>query len=153
MKIINTIRHWTAPAQCHLQLLNAHIDDAGFPGLFPVECCNLSADERGIISGLNSFGFGGTNSRGEIWAMSRSVMRRNADKALASVRTREGQAQEIAVTVPCISCGEPMHYLDGRALRGGAGTHHCTDIREDVASYETCSNCYTGAYHYRGALA
>ena len=82
-----------------------------------------------------------------------------------------------------------MHYLDGRALQlglvaspflltprrvvprqGGAGTHHCTDIREDVAvvsgvrclvclqadaadfkaSYETCSNCYTGAYHYRG---
>ena len=53
--------------------------------------------------GLNSFGFGGTNSRGEvlwvplrngrklrkawafpwqIWAMSRSVMRRNSDKAL-----------------------------------------------------------------------
>ena len=27
----------------------AHIDDAGFPGLFPIECCNLSADERGII--------------------------------------------------------------------------------------------------------
>lgn len=153
MKIVNTIRHWTAPAQCHLQNLNAHIDDAGFPGLFPVECCNLSADERGIISGLNSFGFGGTNSRGEIWAMSRSVMRRNSDKALASVRKREGQAQEIAVTVPCNSCGEPMHYLDGRALQGGAGTHHCTDIREDVASYETCSNCYTGAYHYRGTLA
>ena len=29
--------------------LKAHIDDGGFPGLFPVECCNLNGDERGII--------------------------------------------------------------------------------------------------------
>ncbi|CAE7219750.1 ppsD [Symbiodinium pilosum] len=150
MKTVNTIRHWTAPSQCHLQLLNAHIDDGGFPGLFPVECCNLNGDERGIIGGLNSFGFGGTNSRGEIWAMSRAVARRRGEEALSGVQTSEAQAR-IAVSVPCSVCQKPMCFLCGRALHGSPN-HRCADIRAKVASYDTCSDCYTGTFHYQGAL-
>jgi hypothetical protein len=47
-----------------------------------------------------SSGFGGTNSRGEVWAMSRAVQSRKTQEALG--RSRTASIQKIAaVTLPC----------------------------------------------------
>lgn len=151
-KTVNTIRHSSVPSQCHLKFLNAHIDDAGFTAHFPIECCELNVLEKGVIGGLNSFGFGGTNSRGEVWAMSRAIQNRKTQEALGRSRTaRTASLQKIAaVTLPCASCGLPMCFRCGHAMSEAVKNHHCADIREEVSTYEYCSNCYAGAYHHRG---
>ena len=43
------LKNWQRVQRVQRVQLQAHIDDAGFPGVFPVECCNLNGDERGII--------------------------------------------------------------------------------------------------------
>lgn len=151
-KTVNTIRHSSVPSQCHLKFLNAHIDDAGFVAHFPIENCELHVLEKGVIGGLNSFGFGGTNSRGEVWAMSRAIQNRKTQEALGRSRTaRTASLQKIAaVTLPCASCGLPMCFRCGHAMSEAVKNHHCADIREEVSTYEYCSNCYAGAYHHRG---
>uniref|UniRef100_A0A7S1ME51 Uncharacterized protein n=1 Tax=Alexandrium catenella TaxID=2925 RepID=A0A7S1ME51_ALECA len=35
---------------------------------------------------------------------------------------------------------------------GGRGKHHCSAIREELASYDYCSNCFGGSYKYGEAL-
>jgi len=148
-KVVNTIRHDSVPSQCHLKFLNAHIDDAGFRAHFPIECCELNVLEKGVIAGLNSFGFGGTNSRGEIWAMSSAIQNRKASEVLG--RSRNATVQQVAsVTLPCAQCGLPMCFRCGQSMSGNVRNHRCADIREEVGSYEICSNCYTGGFHYQG---
>ncbi|CAK9091748.1 unnamed protein product [Durusdinium trenchii] len=153
-KVVNTLRASVAPSQNHLKFLNAHIDDAGFVAHFPIECCELYVGEKGALGGLNSFGFGGTNSRGEIWAMSRDVQRRRAQQALGRQRQAEAQGAKAiaAVTVPCASCGEPMCFRCGMAMSEQVKNHRCGDIREEVGSYDVCSNCYQGSFHYQSLV-
>eukprot|EP00438_Fugacium_kawagutii_P032462 Skav205441 [mRNA] locus=scaffold2500:311878:314981:+ [translate_table: standard] len=101
-KTVNTIRHNCVPSQNHLNFLNAHIDDAGFVAHFPIECVELNVLEKGVIGGLNSFGFGGTNSRGEVWAMNRAVQNRKANEALGRSDRVKTTQHIAAVTVPCV---------------------------------------------------
>ncbi|CAJ1339242.1 unnamed protein product [Effrenium voratum] len=146
IKTINTILNSTAPPQCHLKFLNSHIDDVGFPGHFPVEVCPLNVQEKGAIGGLNSFGFGGTNSRGEVWAMSKEVQKGRTKRALERATARQSA---LSVTVSCSACQRPMCFLCGMAMTS-SDVHRCSDIREEVSSYDTCSLCYTGSFHFQG---
>ena len=41
-------------------------------------------------------------------------------------------------------CGLPMCFRCGQSMSGNVRNHRCADIREEVGSYEICSNCYTG---------
>ena len=43
------------------------------------------------------------------------------------------------------SCGLPMCFRCGHAMSEAVKNHRCADIREEVGSYEICSNCYAGA--------
>lgn len=49
----------------HLRLLNPHIDDAAYPVYFNSEFVD-QGKETGFF-GVSSFGFGGSNARGDIW--------------------------------------------------------------------------------------
>lgn len=49
----------------HLRLLNPHIDDAAYPVYFTPEFVD-QGKETGFF-GVSSFGFGGSNARGDIW--------------------------------------------------------------------------------------
>merc|ERR1719387_3200749 len=49
------------PANLHFQQLNPHIDLEDFPAVFPTEVTPLPQD-KSLVAGLSSFGFGGTNA-------------------------------------------------------------------------------------------
>eukprot|EP00434_Breviolum_minutum_P022945 symbB.v1.2.020241.t1/scaffold1693.1/size105633/11 len=56
----------------HLRLLNPHIDDAAYPVYFTPEY------ETGFF-GVSSFGFGGSNARGDIWCRAQAGHRNTSD--------------------------------------------------------------------------
>jgi len=56
----------TACPNNHIRLLNPHIDSNAYPVYFCTECVDQGKN-RGY-GGVSSFGFGGSNARGDIWA-------------------------------------------------------------------------------------
>mmetsp|Transcript_77509 Transcript_77509/g.187737 ORF Transcript_77509/g.187737 Transcript_77509/m.187737 type:complete len:1226 (+) Transcript_77509:67-3744(+) len=52
----------------HIRLLNPHIDSNSYPVYFLPEFCDQGKNEGYV--GVSSFGFGGSNARGDIWARS-----------------------------------------------------------------------------------
>mmetsp|Transcript_74530 Transcript_74530/g.210562 ORF Transcript_74530/g.210562 Transcript_74530/m.210562 type:complete len:621 (+) Transcript_74530:2-1864(+) len=140
IKSLVAITHSAVPPNVHLRHLNAHIETEGFPGLFPIELMDLAI--RHTIGSLNSFGFGGTNSRADVWA-----------RCLVGTQETGGRTMEVQkldfVTVACPRCQGQMCWLCGVAVPHGAtGKHHCVAIRDERASYDYCSNCYSGPYMY-----
>merc|ERR1719191_1808534 len=56
-------------ANSHLKEMNPHLDVNGFPQLFETEM--ISTNLQSSISGVSSFGFGGTNSRADCYGRCR----------------------------------------------------------------------------------
>mmetsp|Transcript_18281 Transcript_18281/g.42779 ORF Transcript_18281/g.42779 Transcript_18281/m.42779 type:complete len:818 (-) Transcript_18281:196-2649(-) len=67
IKVVSLIRCASAAPNVHLTCLNPHIDEAGFPAQFPTELSD--AGNNALNIGLSSFGFGGTNSRADVWGV------------------------------------------------------------------------------------
>jgi hypothetical protein len=143
IKTIVSLINNCSPPNCHLLNLNPHIEFDGFPGMFPVEQLDLGADHA--VGSMNSFGFGGTNSRGDLWARCLKGYRETGGRKMALERLDW-------VTVPCARCMGPMCWLCGMALTESspAGKHKCGAIRELLQSYEYCSDCYAGGYSFGG---
>jgi len=163
LKVLSMLLYSIVPGNVHLRNLNAHMVEEGFPGIYPNDLGDQSNDS-GII-GLNAFGFGGTNSRAELWARGRrmlnptEIVKRGlnglrADKLGPSALRPRELGQLDCVTVACPRCLGPTCWLCGEALSTErTGKHHCAAIREDFATYEHCSRCYTGAYRYGSAIS
>jgi len=49
----------------HCRELNPHLDVEGFPTTFETEVVDFGANSG--LTGVSSFGFGGTNARGDVW--------------------------------------------------------------------------------------
>lgn len=49
----------------HLLCLNPHLDVQGFPVYFETEVTDFGKNSG--VTGVSSFGFGGTNARGDVW--------------------------------------------------------------------------------------
>eukprot|EP00443_Scrippsiella_acuminata_P096077 CAMPEP_0115625730 /NCGR_PEP_ID=MMETSP0272-20121206/27971_1 /TAXON_ID=71861 /ORGANISM="Scrippsiella trochoidea, Strain CCMP3099" /LENGTH=830 /DNA_ID=CAMNT_0003062047 /DNA_START=160 /DNA_END=2649 /DNA_ORIENTATION=+ len=65
IKCICMLNYSTGSPNCHLVTLNPHLDVAGFPVLFETEACDYGANSG--LTGVSSFGFGGTNARADVW--------------------------------------------------------------------------------------
>ncbi|CAK9101811.1 Phenolphthiocerol/phthiocerol polyketide synthase subunit C ((Phenol)carboxyphthiodiolenone synthase subunit C) (Beta-ketoacyl-acyl-carrier-protein synthase I) (Phthiocerol synthesis polyketide synthase type I PpsC) [Durusdinium trenchii] len=65
LKCVNILNSSTCPANNHLRLLNPHMDTNGYPVYFANELSDYGV--KSGISGVSSFGFGGTNARGDLW--------------------------------------------------------------------------------------
>merc|ERR1719171_1814197 len=61
IKAVYALRHKNVPANLHYAELNPHIDVEDFPAIFPTEAVALP-QEKALVAGLSSFGFGGTNA-------------------------------------------------------------------------------------------
>mmetsp|Transcript_130168 Transcript_130168/g.328595 ORF Transcript_130168/g.328595 Transcript_130168/m.328595 type:complete len:1251 (+) Transcript_130168:176-3928(+) len=159
IKSMMSILFMTEPPNVHLYEINAHIDLAGFPGLFPVECIDLAQPQ--IIGALNGFGFGGTNSHSELWGKAR--MGHNAirpkvlrDRRVTGMPLELGGRQDVLANADwviemCPRCWGPMCARTGIADPAAAseeGRQLGGAIRQEFASYEFCSDCYTGGYLY-----
>mmetsp|Transcript_5295 Transcript_5295/g.12005 ORF Transcript_5295/g.12005 Transcript_5295/m.12005 type:complete len:1212 (-) Transcript_5295:181-3816(-) len=65
-------------ANLHLRILNPHIDSNGYPVYFTSEACDQGADTG--YNGVSSFGFGGSNARGDVWGRAISGARNTDPK-------------------------------------------------------------------------
>lgn len=65
MKCVLLGCHASAAPNVHLRVLNPHIDSNGYPVLFDSELVDQGKNIG--FMGVSSFGFGGSNARGDIW--------------------------------------------------------------------------------------
>jgi len=145
-------------AQCHLRELNGNIEDSGYPAMWPTEFMSLGLEW--IHAGISSFGFGGTNVRTNIWTHAKVGYRKVADvgkhpelKGMVVARPLNKTLRKLdldamdCMYAVCPRCSGNMCWLCGEADDAIApGKHVCTKIRQDIDSYDICSNCYKGGY-------
>jgi len=65
IKCILMLRGSTGCPNCHLGSFNPHLDLEGFPILMETEHTDFAANSG--LTGVSSFGFGGTNARADVW--------------------------------------------------------------------------------------
>jgi len=132
-----------ASPNCHLVSLNPHLDINGYPTVIATEISDYGYNSG--YSGVSSFGFGGANSRADVFAKcSRGPHR--VGKAMDMERLDY-------ITVTCPFDEGPIHYLDGKAVPANPnkrhrrdGPYHADAIRDEFASYDYSSNIYSGRY-------
>eukprot|EP00930_Biecheleria_cincta_P018480 TRINITY_DN14388_c3_g1_i2.p1 TRINITY_DN14388_c3_g1~~TRINITY_DN14388_c3_g1_i2.p1 ORF type:complete len:1233 (-),score=231.02 TRINITY_DN14388_c3_g1_i2:95-3766(-) len=66
LKCVNLLNGACSPPNNHFRLLNPHMDTNGYPVYFADALSDFG--QKTGISGVSSFGFGGTNARGDLWA-------------------------------------------------------------------------------------
>lgn len=65
LKCVEAVMSSAGPPNAHFRLLNPHMDTNGYPVYFENEITDYGSKTG--ISGVSSFGFGGTNARADIW--------------------------------------------------------------------------------------
>jgi len=145
VKVVATLSHAAVPPNCHLRQLNAHIEIEGFPGQWPTELTDLGVPE--VFGGLNSFGFGGTNSRADMWA--NRLPGNDGTGKLRELKAEHIQRLD-SISVLCPRCLGHMDWLSAEATPDvpRKGKLNPSLVRQEGASYEYCSLCYTGAYQF-----
>lgn len=113
----------------HLRALSAHLALEGFPHYAAVEVMNPARNSQ--ISGVSSFGFGGSNARADFWGRSTNGMEQLLEKS-------------DYVQISCPRCRGAMCWTCGVAIPRCAPRekHRCSAIREGTAEYDFCSECY-----------
>lgn len=66
IKCIMMLRTSTGAPNCHLYEFNPHLDIEGFPVCMETECIDFGVNSG--LTGVSSFGFGGTNARADVWS-------------------------------------------------------------------------------------
>lgn len=69
IKCVTMLASSAGTPNVHLKYMNPHMDVVGYPAFFETEASDTFASSG--ISGVSSFGFGGTNARGDLWARCR----------------------------------------------------------------------------------
>lgn len=64
-KCIMMINMATAPPNCHVNIINPHLTTEGYPVCFDTE--DMDTGFSSLYCGVSSFGFGGTNSRADVY--------------------------------------------------------------------------------------
>lgn len=105
------------PPNCHLNYLNPHLDIKGYPVHFDQELVELGVTSSCI--GVSSFGFGGTNSRGDVYGVARHGLRKGAHIALPPSSTIYDYKPDAAV---CISGSFNSWRTEDMVLKDGAHT-------------------------------
>nr|AQS99242.1 type I polyketide synthase [Gambierdiscus excentricus] len=143
LKCLVILLHSCATPNVHLRALNPHLESAGFPQLFEVEIVHTQLNAG--YCGVSSFGFGGTNSRGDLYG-----------KAIVgpSAKTEILPQRIDVISIPCPRC---MGDMCGRCAVAVPGfsmkqRHFCELVRDDLADYEFCSNCYNGEFRYGSTI-
>nr|AQS99316.1 type I polyketide synthase [Gambierdiscus polynesiensis] len=126
---------------CHLYCLNPHLDVAGYPTVFADELTDYGYNAG--YSGVSSFGFGGANSRADVFASA---------KRGPHVTGKLDWAKVDYVTIKCPFDQGPMHFSDGKCVpRPTSKTYkhevyHADAIRDEFDAYDYNSSLYDGPY-------
>lgn len=99
------------------------------------------------VSGVSSFGFGGTNARADIWGRAKTGFRKTGE---ATRRRQKDATRRIQVQCP-VTLG-PIDYLTGEPISEVmlSGSHKRADVLRDVlAAYDVSRYAYGGGFRYR----
>ena len=127
---------------CHLYILNPHLDVNGYPTIFNTELTEYG--NQSGYSGVSSFGFGGANARADVYAVATRGPRKPGKVSLEKVDY---------VVVSCPFDEGPMHYVDGREVPTSGsrivrnrGRYRCDNIRDEFDQYDYNSSLYDGKF-------
>lgn len=106
----------------HLRLLNPHIDDAAYPVYFTPEFVD-QGKETGFF-GVSSFGFGGSNARGDIWCRAQAGPRNTSHEKISFGCDRIYQCIDAfgSLTMPLPGV-EPFETEHGDSTEGLSGEY------------------------------
>jgi len=156
LRAIVVLTFGTGTPNANLVQVNEHMSLEGFPHYMCVE--NGAMPFSNNIAGVNSFGFGGTNARAELWGRKMldgcSGLMSHENKVIRKETSEEISARFAKVdyvTQKCPKCLGLMCWVCGQNVPStpiASGKHHCSMIRADTADYDVCSICYQGEYQY-----
>jgi len=135
----------TGPPNCHLNSLNPHLQVEGYPCYFDTDPVDTGFSS--LFCGVSSFGFGGTNSRADVYGFAtrghKSAIRYELPKPIAP------RVQPIGQTI--FICGTWSGWKDYDAMeRGTDGAYRCM-VRLGPSKFEkfflSCSQDTYEAIH------
>uniref|UniRef100_A0A7S4W4M9 Ketosynthase family 3 (KS3) domain-containing protein n=1 Tax=Alexandrium monilatum TaxID=311494 RepID=A0A7S4W4M9_9DINO len=143
LKCILMLMAGTCPPNAHCRQLNPHLAVAGFPCFFDTE--GIDTHLNSALTGVSSFGFGGTNGRCDIWGQARFGVNKSGELNLEEL---DQIAAVCPVTLGPIDSitGEPMGRPSGERRRRRADV-----LRDEFAPYDISRYAYTGGFRYRMA--
>lgn len=140
-KCIMMCRSAAGSPNCHLLVLNPHMDTNGYPTIFDTEMCDYGNNSG--YSGVSSFGFGGANARGDVWCRAQVGYRKTGKIDYDKIDF---------ITVTCPFDDGDINYLDGRAVYAGPndrfqkGPYHADGLRDEFDTYDYSNYQYKGEY-------
>jgi len=141
LKCILMLMAGTCPPNAHCRQLNPHLSVAGFPCFFDTE--GIDTHLNSALTGVSSFGFGGTNGRCDIWGQARYGVNKCGELNLDEV-------DQIAATCP-ITMG-PINSLTGEPIGQPTAErkkYRADVLRDEFAPYDISRYAYTGGFRYR----
>jgi len=141
LKCVLMLMAGTCPPNAHCRQLNPHLAVSGFPCFFDTEAIDTSMNSA--LTGVSSFGFGGTNGRSDIWGNAKFGVN-------ATGQMKVEELDQLTITCP-ITFG-PIDHLTGEAVPAVTrerSKYVANCLREEFAPYDISSHAYTGGYRYR----
>eukprot|EP00931_Biecheleriopsis_adriatica_P076930 TRINITY_DN5058_c0_g1_i1.p1 TRINITY_DN5058_c0_g1~~TRINITY_DN5058_c0_g1_i1.p1 ORF type:complete len:1261 (+),score=269.89 TRINITY_DN5058_c0_g1_i1:124-3906(+) len=142
LKCVAMLMAGTCPPNAHLGQLNPHLAVNGFPCFFDTEAINACLNSA--LTGVSSFGFGGTNGRCDIWGAARfgpnscgKLLHDEVDQLYTVCPVTLGKIDHIT--------GEPL--TKSKTSRGNK--KRADILRDEFASYDVSRYAYSGGFRYR----
>jgi polyketide synthase-associated protein len=85
IKCIQMLRHACGGPNNHLKSLNPHLDMEGYACHLQIEAIDLGANSN--LTGVSSFGFGGTNARVDVWGEAQKGVRKCITGTIVKTRS------------------------------------------------------------------
>lgn len=129
-KCIMMINMATAPPNCHLNIINPHLTTDGYPVYFDTEPVNTGFSS--LYCGVSSFGFGGTNSRADVYGYAS----RGHKAAIKFYMPKLNPPRVMPIGQDIFICGTWCGLSEYEPMDGGAdGVYTCAIVLGD-ARYE-----------------
>jgi len=126
-KCIMMINVATAPPNCHFNVINAHLTIEGYPVAFDTETINT--DYSSSYCGVSSFGFGGTNSRADVYGYAK----RGHRSAIRVELPKLSPPRVIPIGQPVFIMGTWDNWSTFEQMTGGRfGKYTCSVVLGDT---------------------
>ncbi|CAE8743935.1 unnamed protein product [Polarella glacialis] len=144
-KCIMMINMGTAPPNCHFNVINPHLSVEGYPVYFDSE--DIDVGLSSLCCGVASFGFGGTNSRADVYGYATK-----GHKAVVKAELpRPSLPRAMHIGQPVYISGSWDNFSSWKALEGGRyGSYSCAVALGDSRWEEfqlSCTRDHLEAIH------
>jgi hypothetical protein len=141
MKCVMMLQAGTCPPNAHCRQLNPHLGVQGFPCFFDTE--GIDTHLNSALTGVSSFGFGGTNGRADIWGAAKFGNHQSGN-------LDHEYLDQIMATCP-ITMG-PIDHISGEPVKRPTGNrkkYRADALRDEFAPYDISTHAYTGGFRWR----